>query len=63
MRIHRFIFLAVLVGLLALSGCTGTVSVGVAVGNPYGAYAPYGPAYGPYGPYGTVRVGSGPIVW
>lgn len=60
MRIKRLILLAVLLGLLAVSGCTGTVSVGVAVGNPYGAY---GPAYGPYGPYGTVRVGSGPIVW
>jgi len=55
------IILAALLGLLALSGCAGTVSVGVAVGNPYGAYAPYN--YGPYGPYGTVRIGTGPMVW
>ncbi len=62
MRI-RNLLIAALLALLAFSGCNGTVSVGVGVGNPYGPYAPYGPAYGPYGPYGTVRVGAGPIVW
>jgi hypothetical protein len=65
MRTRHFILIALLLGLMALSGCNGTVSVGVAVGSPYG-YGPYGPSYhpyGPYGPYGTVRVGTGPIIW
>jgi len=71
MRIQHLFLIVLLLGFLGLSGCTGDVSVGVAVGSPYGygpygpGYRPYGPGYGPghYGPYGTVRVGTGPIIW
>jgi hypothetical protein len=56
------IMIAIVLGMLALCGCYGTVSVGVPIGAPYGPYGGYG-GYGGYGPYGGVRVSSGPIIW